>query len=265
MKELYSIGETAKLLGVSIQTLRYYDKVGLLEPVHINNETGYRYYSFNQFHYIDRIKYLQHFGLTLEEIKIIISSGSVDKLLPFLENQKQKFILEQKKIMETIKDIDWYMHYFTYMDNNKYTGTPYKIKLEKRYAISVPCFHDEELASMEIRLAGAKSRKELKELSFLRQYGYLMDYDLLVNQKFCPNQYFIYLKEKPDFETEFLLELPEGEYLCFRAKLCTRQWDTALISEFFQYKNTPAFVIANEFEDNFVEYNNADYEVQILL
>ena len=32
MKEKYTIGETAVLLGVSTQTLRYYDKIGLLPP-----------------------------------------------------------------------------------------------------------------------------------------------------------------------------------------------------------------------------------------
>ena len=49
MKEYYSIGETAKLLGVSTQTLRYYDREGILRPETINEETGYRYYSYMQF------------------------------------------------------------------------------------------------------------------------------------------------------------------------------------------------------------------------
>ncbi len=74
MKEKYTIGETAVLLGVSTQTLRYYDKIGLLPPKYIDEETGYRFYSYNQFHYIDKIKYLQGFGLSLEEIKVIIKS-----------------------------------------------------------------------------------------------------------------------------------------------------------------------------------------------
>ena len=76
MKEYYSIGETAKLLGVSTQTLRYYDRENILKPVHINDQTGYRYYSYTQFHIIDRIKYLQGFGLSLEEIGAIIQDGT---------------------------------------------------------------------------------------------------------------------------------------------------------------------------------------------
>ena len=39
------IGEAAQLAGVSIRTLQYYDRIGLLKPTTIT-ETGYRLYSF---------------------------------------------------------------------------------------------------------------------------------------------------------------------------------------------------------------------------
>ena len=56
MNKLYTIGETAKLLGVSPRTLRYYDEINLIKPTYIDEDTGYRYYTFEKFHYIDRIK-----------------------------------------------------------------------------------------------------------------------------------------------------------------------------------------------------------------
>lgn len=77
MKKYYTIGETAALLGVTTQTLRYYDKIGLLSPAYCDENTGYRYYVYKQFHYIDRIKYLQGFGMQLKDIKEIIHSGRV--------------------------------------------------------------------------------------------------------------------------------------------------------------------------------------------
>ena len=57
MKELYTIGETAALMGITTRTLRYYNSMGLISPSYTDPDTGYRYYSFKQFHYIDRIKY----------------------------------------------------------------------------------------------------------------------------------------------------------------------------------------------------------------
>ena len=55
----YSIGETAKMMGVSVNTLRYWINEGLIEPEVVDPDSGYRYYSFNQLHYIHRVKYLR--------------------------------------------------------------------------------------------------------------------------------------------------------------------------------------------------------------
>jgi DNA-binding transcriptional MerR regulator len=266
MKELYTIGETSALLAVTVPTLRYYEKVGLLQPHYIDPKTGYRYYTFNQFHYIDRIKYLQKFGLSLDDIKVILHSGSVDKLLPFLAQQKQNFQNQLKEIQATIKDIQWYVDYFTYLNKVENTNNLYKIQLEERYAIAVPCYPDESpISNMEVRLAAAKARPELKNLNYLRQYAYIVDFDKLTQKIFSPRNYMIYLREKPDFHTESLMELPAGEYLCYRARILTEDWDPSVITEFFKDKQKPMLVIANEFEENLVEYMGTQYEIQILL
>ena len=40
MKHYYSIGEAAKILGISVQTLRYYDSIALLHPKVVNKKTS---------------------------------------------------------------------------------------------------------------------------------------------------------------------------------------------------------------------------------
>ena len=77
-KECFSIGETAKICGVSVQTLRFYSKIDLIQPAYINEETGYRYYLSKQFQLIDRAKYLQKFGFSLKEIQKIFRMGKTD-------------------------------------------------------------------------------------------------------------------------------------------------------------------------------------------
>lgn len=49
MKNLYSIGEVSKIKGITIKALRYYHKMGILEPSYIDESSGYRYYSIEQF------------------------------------------------------------------------------------------------------------------------------------------------------------------------------------------------------------------------
>ncbi len=56
METYFLIGEISKLTNVPIQTLRYYDKMGLLKPSYINKQNNYRYYSLNQFIKIDLLK-----------------------------------------------------------------------------------------------------------------------------------------------------------------------------------------------------------------
>ena len=40
MKTLFYIGEVARLLGLSPQTLRYYERIGLLRPSVVNQKTA---------------------------------------------------------------------------------------------------------------------------------------------------------------------------------------------------------------------------------
>ena len=105
MKDLYSIGEVAEIMGVSVQTLRHYDNINLLAPKYINPSTGYRYYSVDQFHFIDRIKYLQKFGLSLEEIKEILAEDNIDTLVKYLDKCKNSLEEEISKLKDTIDSI----------------------------------------------------------------------------------------------------------------------------------------------------------------
>lgn len=265
VKKYYTIGETAALLGVTTQTLRYYDKIGLLSPAYCDENTGYRYYVYKQFHYIDRIKYLQGFGMQLKDIKEIIHSGRVDCLLPYLEQKKQEAMAELEELKSKISDIEWYMDYFTYLDKDKNSDYLYKIQLEERYIVKCPCYPGEPLHNMEIRLAGVKSRKEYADLHYRRLYGYKLNVESLMKQKFNPTDYFIYLSEKPDIDESLYDCLPAGEYLCFRTQALNENWDPDILTDYFKNKELPNLVLALEFEDNFVDWSQAWYEMQILL
>lgn len=265
MKKYYTIGETAKLLGVSTQTLRHYEKIGILAPKHTSDKNGYRYYEFNQFHIIDRIKYLQYLGLSLSEIGNIMNKGTVNGLLPALEQQWQAANRALEAIHARIKDVEWYIDYFTYLSKMDVSKVLYRMHMETRHLIYVPCYDDDELADMEIRLAKTRSRAELHHLAYRRQYGYELTASSLFQSKFEPKTYFIYIKNRPEFFTHYYKELPAGEYLCFRTKLLQEKWDTTILEKYFDSLPKPSTIVALEFEDNLVEYMNADYEVQVLL
>ena len=58
------IGEFSKLAKVSIKTLRYYDKIGLLKPAMIDSATQYRYYTDEQLEMIRLISMYKESGLS---------------------------------------------------------------------------------------------------------------------------------------------------------------------------------------------------------
>ena len=109
-RQLYSIGETARLMGVSVQKLRNYSNAGLLTPDAVDEESGYRYYSFKQFHYIDRIRYLRSLDMPLSDIQEILEEGSVDTMQRLLEKQRQRIEAEREHINELYEDIQWYLN-----------------------------------------------------------------------------------------------------------------------------------------------------------
>lgn len=95
MNTKFSIGEVAKLHNISVQTLRHYDKIGLLKPAYVNESSNYRYYSVKHFIMIDFIKQCKAMGLSLDEIKILIDNyTSIDSILDVITKQKE--MIEEK-------------------------------------------------------------------------------------------------------------------------------------------------------------------------
>jgi len=77
---MFSIGEFARLGGVSIRTLRHYDEIGLLRPAAVDADTGYRGYSAAQLGQINRIMALKELGLSLTQIRLTLDGVTLGEL-----------------------------------------------------------------------------------------------------------------------------------------------------------------------------------------
>ena len=101
MSKYYSINEFSKILGVSAQTLRNWDKNGKLHPHHTSGN-GYRYYSHEQLNQVMNIK------PNLDRIVIgycrVSSNKQKDDLERQIENMKL-YLTSQGKPFEIISDI----------------------------------------------------------------------------------------------------------------------------------------------------------------
>ena len=100
----YTVNKLAKLSGVSIRTLRYYDEIDLLKPAYIG-ESGYRYYQEKQLLLLQQILFFRELGFELKQIQEILSRSDFDKSKAL---QSHKKVLEKniKRMRELIKTVD---------------------------------------------------------------------------------------------------------------------------------------------------------------
>ncbi len=70
---MFTVGEFSTLAQVSKRLLRHYDEIGLLKPAHVDPATGYRYYNATQMAHMNRILVLKELGLTLDQIRRMLS------------------------------------------------------------------------------------------------------------------------------------------------------------------------------------------------
>ena len=72
MAEAVHIGEAAKLIGVSVDTIRFYQKLGLLEAP-ARSDGGYRLFEGEQIHDLRFVRHAQELGFSLSEVKELLA------------------------------------------------------------------------------------------------------------------------------------------------------------------------------------------------
>lgn len=95
---MLKIGDFSKLSRVTVKTLRYYDEMGLLAPIQVDQFTGYRYYALDQLPRLNRILALKDLGFGLEQIAQIINEGVSPEQLRGMLRLKQAE--QQQRVQE---------------------------------------------------------------------------------------------------------------------------------------------------------------------
>ena len=97
MKDYYKINEISKIYDIGRDSLRYYEKIGILNPKRDNN--GYRMYSLIDITTLNIIKELRNLGFGMQKIKEYLEVRSVNTTLSILE-------LEISAIDERINELE---------------------------------------------------------------------------------------------------------------------------------------------------------------
>ena len=101
----YTAGKLAKISGVSIRTLHWYDEIGLLEPSMVKSN-GYRYYGEVELLKLQQILFFRKLGLSLKEIEKVVLGSDFDHLKALAAHRAElkKKMEESEALIETINN-----------------------------------------------------------------------------------------------------------------------------------------------------------------
>ena len=104
-KNLFSIGEVAKAVGITRKTILGYEAKRLIEPDKKEGTTGNRYYTIDTFTQIRTIRVFQNLGLSLDEIREYFDGKSdLQPMINRLEKMRDELNLTIEKLKERTRE-----------------------------------------------------------------------------------------------------------------------------------------------------------------
>lgn len=99
----YTVAKLAKISGVSIRTLHWYDEIGLLKPAY-HGANGYRYYEEEQLLALQQILFFRELGFELKQIEAILKRSDFDRMAALSSHREvlEKNVARTKKLIKTI-------------------------------------------------------------------------------------------------------------------------------------------------------------------
>lgn len=210
MKKLYSISQAAKLSECTVATLHYYDKIDLLKPYKVDNNTGYRYYSENELIYLKVINFYKHKNVSLDKIKEILSENNFDKLIEFLDHNENEIKEEIKKLRKMKNEISSLKNQYSKYRSNCHlklsSSTFYTKYIEKRAIIKIDTLKKANLENFNntMNLVHSKIDDEIKN-----QFEFDTSINIL-NDEF--DSYFFVNCNKYPSDSKLIHFLEEGKY-----------------------------------------------------
>lgn len=262
VKKLFSIGEVAQIKGITIKTLRYYQQMGILIPEHIDSNTGYRYYSLDQFLYIDIIKACRTLGTSIKELQKIFKDNNTDNLIKFLALKRTETEQKMEKMKEVIDTIDCLNNSVIFAKKVLQHGHISVQYFKKRYIVIAPC---KEVGDLKEILYYSDLDKMIQEKNIKTTMESGIVYT--VNAEGClqPNYVFRGLIENTDIQKQKNIDfLPEGKYLTLAYR---KENEDESIARLKNYINENNLKINNYIEVELVDdiFNTDSYSCQFQL
>lgn len=108
MKKYFKIGEISKLYGIGVDSIRYYEEIGLIKPE--RSESGYRHYSIHDIWRLNVIRDLRSIGFTMEQIKEYLDNHNTASSLKLLEEEQMAIHKQLLRLQQLQKNVEHRLH-----------------------------------------------------------------------------------------------------------------------------------------------------------
>ncbi len=97
-----SIGDFALMTGLSRKALRHYHDIGILEPVHIDPHTGYRFYDTSQVDHAHIVRRFRSLGMSIPDIKALLSTEDAAARTEIITTHLEQMERQLQQTRETV-------------------------------------------------------------------------------------------------------------------------------------------------------------------
>lgn len=257
MQKLFSISQAAKKVNMTTETLRYYDRIGLVHPSQMDKWSKYRYYSENDIVRLHTIRALSCMEIPLKEIKRLIESNNIEEIVCFLQNALIRADKKISELHEAKQRILRAKEFYVSKINDKPKQDFYIRNIPKRMILlsdklSQPAI--DNLWNYHRHFYSQVGEDKREEFDFEDLAG-IYESDKIRR---------LFAVCKKYSETENLIELPKGKYLCAE---CTEDnynnvLQTLIDTAKLKYHAEPKFIIRLIVLTGILQWR---YEIQILI
>ena len=239
MNRYFTISKFARLRGIDINSLRYYERLGILIPAYTDPHTRYRYYTAEQLSILDMILLCINLGVPLKELKAYFDeSGRFQNRALFEEGKRR-----------------------TMEDTGRYTqkNTPYCRPIPRRRLVTAPYGGGlSDINAMETAFATLNTYARERQLFPVLPMGIL---NRFTGGRFLRAVYWEI--SEPLSADERIVELPEGSYRCVQADWQPGEDMEALLRRYFDLRDGDAVLVSNLGQSR-LEPETRTFELQLL-
>ena len=224
MKHGFTISEFAKLRNININSLRYYEKLGVLIPAYTDPKTGYRYYTPDQLPVLDMILLCISLDIPLKQLSEYKDGDCYilnDKLY---ETGKELAESKIRQIQTELDKIEYILRYFEvnkqYLDSQDIYTRPI---IERNFVIMDYNGDLKDIRRIEETSARLYAYAQKNNLSPVFPAGLIIH----IRQEEITSQVFFEIVRK-DLDNEAnMIKIPAGDFVCKQINLTP---DTDLVA-----------------------------------